>query len=105
MQRVREAPPEDAFEIAAVQVRSWQAAYRGLMPDDFLDRLKPEDRAGRYTLGSSNPADPQTLLALDEHERLLGFAAIAPSTSSQSMASCWRSTSTHRTGVAVSGWR
>ena len=43
------------------------------------DRLNPEDRARRYTLGSSNPADPQTLLAIDEYERLLGFAAVAPS--------------------------
>jgi GNAT superfamily N-acetyltransferase len=79
MQRVRDARPEDAAAIAAVHVRAWQAAYRGLMPDDFLDRLDPQDRAGRYTLGSSDPADPQTLLAVDKRERLLGFATIAPS--------------------------
>jgi GNAT superfamily N-acetyltransferase len=79
MQRVRDARAEDATAIAEVHVRAWQAAYRGLMPDEFLDRLDSQARAGRYTLGSRNPADPQTLLAIDEHERLLGFATIAPS--------------------------
>lgn len=34
--------------VARVHVRSWQVAYRGLIPDGYLDRLCPEDRAVRY---------------------------------------------------------
>ena len=64
--------------MAAVHVRSWQAAYRGLIADEFLDALRPEDRAARYTLGSTDPAAPRTFLAEEDGE-LLGFATIGPS--------------------------
>ncbi|MFA9429451.1 N-acetyltransferase family protein [Egicoccus sp. AB-alg2] len=36
---VREAEVGDAAAIAALQVRSWQAAYRGIVPDAVLDHL------------------------------------------------------------------
>ena len=39
MMTVREAQPRDAAEVAGVHVRSWQVAYRGLFPDDYLDGL------------------------------------------------------------------
>jgi ribosomal protein S18 acetylase RimI-like enzyme len=36
---VRQAEASDAPAIAALQVRSWRAAYRGIAPDAFLDDL------------------------------------------------------------------
>jgi ribosomal protein S18 acetylase RimI-like enzyme len=36
---LRHATPADAKAIATVHVRTWQAAYRGLVPQDFLDGL------------------------------------------------------------------
>jgi hypothetical protein len=36
---IRLATPDDAWPIAAVDVAGWQAAYRGLMPDDYQDGL------------------------------------------------------------------
>ena len=36
---IRRAAPLDAPGIAAVQTRSWRTAYRGLIPDAFLDGL------------------------------------------------------------------
>jgi hypothetical protein len=36
---VRPATPDDADAIASVHVRSWQAAYRGIVPDAMLDAL------------------------------------------------------------------
>jgi GNAT superfamily N-acetyltransferase len=36
---VRRATTADAHAIAAINVASWQAAYRGIMPDDFLDGM------------------------------------------------------------------
>ena len=41
---LRPAEPVDAIAVAHVHVRSWQVAYRTLMPDDYLDQLRPEDR-------------------------------------------------------------
>ena len=45
---VRPATLADATEIAVIHVRSWQAAYRGLMPQDYLDGLDPAARAARW---------------------------------------------------------
>jgi hypothetical protein len=36
---IRAARMEDVPQIAAVHVRSWQAAYRGLLPQAYLDGL------------------------------------------------------------------
>lgn len=78
MPTLRDATPEDALAVARVHVRSWQGAYRGLIADEFLDRLRPEDRAARYTLGDPDPAVPHTVLAEEEGE-LWGFATTGPS--------------------------
>jgi GNAT superfamily N-acetyltransferase len=41
---VRRAGAEEAMGIAIVHVRSWQAACRGLVPQDYLDSLDTEQR-------------------------------------------------------------
>ena len=43
MVELREATPADAPALAAVQVASWRAAYRGLMPDGVLAGLSVPD--------------------------------------------------------------
>jgi GNAT superfamily N-acetyltransferase len=85
---LRLAEPEDAMSVARVHVRSWQAAYRSLLPDDYLDQLRPEDRAQKYDFASSDALKPRTIVAVEEgliQERLIqggliqGFATTAPS--------------------------
>jgi len=41
----RPAQPDDAFSIATIHVRAWQNAYRGIVPDAFLDSLSIEQRS------------------------------------------------------------
>jgi GNAT superfamily N-acetyltransferase len=60
-----------------VHVRSWQAAYRGLIADEFLDSLQPEQRVDWYRFDPSTPADPQTTVAL-AGERIVGFSSLGP---------------------------
>jgi GNAT superfamily N-acetyltransferase len=79
---VRDALPTDAMDVAAVHVRSWQAGYRGLLPDSYLDALKPEDRASRYTFGLRGLDQPTTVVAL-EGRAIRGFAAIGPAQDAQ----------------------
>jgi len=74
---LRPAEPADADAVAGVHVRSWQVAYRGLLPDEYLDGLRPGDRASVYTFGSSDPAVPHTIVALDDGV-IVGFATTAP---------------------------
>ena len=63
--------------VARVHVRSWQAAYRGLLPDDYLDQLRPEDRAPKYTFGNPDPLTPWTVVA-GEKGSIYGFATTGP---------------------------
>jgi GNAT superfamily N-acetyltransferase len=74
---LREAEPGDALGVAQVHVRAWQLAYRGLLPDEYLDSLRPEDWAARYTLGSAHGTLPRTVVAL-ENDFICGFATTAP---------------------------
>jgi GNAT superfamily N-acetyltransferase len=76
--QMREARPADAMAVAKLHVRSWRAAYRGLLPEDFLDALRPEERASRYTFGSPDPGAPRTILAFLDGE-LAGFATVSRS--------------------------
>ncbi len=74
---LRPAEPNDAIAVARVHVRSWQAAYRTLLPDDYLDQLRPEDRAQKYHFSSLDPLQPHTIVAA-EAGVIHGFATTAP---------------------------
>jgi ribosomal protein S18 acetylase RimI-like enzyme len=75
---LRPEEPDDAIAVARVHVRSWQAAYRTLLPDDYLDQLRPEDRAQKYDFASLDPRKPRTIVATEEG-LIHGFATTAPS--------------------------
>lgn len=45
---IRSARLDDAFRIASIHVRAWQVAYRGIVPDEFLDALSVEQRHTRW---------------------------------------------------------
>jgi GNAT superfamily N-acetyltransferase len=74
---IRPARPEDALDVANVHVRSWQAGYRGLLPDAYLDALRAEDRAQRYDFATQDPTKPATLVAIGDGA-VRGFATTAP---------------------------
>jgi GNAT superfamily N-acetyltransferase len=74
---LRTAQPADAAEVARVHVSSWQVAYRGLLPDEYLDGLRPEERAERYTFGELGRRQPESIVAL-ERMTIRGFATTGP---------------------------
>lgn len=74
---LRPAEPADALAVARVHVRSWQSAYRDLLPGKYLDELRPEDRAQKYDFGSTDALHPHTIVAT-EGGVIHGFATTAP---------------------------
>lgn len=70
---LRPAVPDDALAVARVHVRAWQIGYRGLLPAGYLESLRAEDRAARYTFGRAD--GPRTTVAVDAGA-LVGFATI-----------------------------
>jgi GNAT superfamily N-acetyltransferase len=55
--KIIRATVDDVEDISYVHARSWQAAYSGIVPQDFLDEFTPEKRAelGRKVM----PARPE----------------------------------------------
>jgi len=76
--KIRRARPEDAHAIATVHVRSWKTAFSGLLPQDYLDALRPEDRLGQWQEALSSSPWPVVLVG-EEAGRVVGFVAVAPS--------------------------
>ena len=67
---VRPAKPEDSVAIGKIYCDSWKAAYKGIVPQDYLDSLTPEDR-------TINPAD---YLVLESEEGVVfGLANLGSS--------------------------
>ena len=77
--RIRPADGRDAAAIAAVQVHSWRAAYRGLLPQDELDGLDADKGSATWQriLAASQWPRSGTLVAEGE-DGVVGFAALSP---------------------------
>ena len=76
---VRLARPGDAAQIGLVHVRSWQRAYRGLLPQEYLDSLDPGRRAGDWKRWLEQPDSPRSAtLVIGTGARVDGFASVGP---------------------------
>jgi RimJ/RimL family protein N-acetyltransferase len=77
---VRPARVEDAAEIAAVHVASWQAGYRGLIPQDYLDGLDPDVWSTRRIrrLEQIDWSREGCLVVADDDGQLAGFTHVGP---------------------------
>jgi ribosomal protein S18 acetylase RimI-like enzyme len=75
--QVRPAQVEDAREIAEIHVRTWQVAYPGIVPAEYLASLSVEKYETMWH-GCIIAGKPQLLVAT-EADRLLGWVAFGPS--------------------------
>jgi len=73
---IRPALLQDAPEIAAVHIAAWRSAYKGIVPQAYLNVLSYEDRKNMWTdiLCRSNTASMR-FVAVDEHNSVIGFVA------------------------------
>ncbi|HKN51627.1 MAG TPA: GNAT family N-acetyltransferase [Amycolatopsis sp.] len=78
---VRPATVSDATAIGEINVLSWQAAYSGLLPDDFLRRLSAEARSRMWADVLGGPDRSGTVLVVETagaERHLAGFVAFGP---------------------------
>lgn len=73
--RLREAEPGDAAVCAAVHVRSWKATYRGMVPDEYLDALQPEDRLTAWQEWLAEPKERGCVLVVEVGSQIAGFGS------------------------------
>jgi ribosomal protein S18 acetylase RimI-like enzyme len=73
---VRRAVVDDAAPIAAVHVRTWQVAYRGLLPEELLGSLSLDQREEMWSLALTGEESPAVYVAVEEGA-VVGFCAVA----------------------------
>ena len=71
---IRLATALDADGVASVHVRSWQAAYRGHLPDNVLDGLSVQRRAGFWRSFIDARRSGEHLFVMAEEGAVVGFA-------------------------------
>lgn len=76
---IRAATPDDARAIAEVHVASWRHAYRGLLPDDYLETLSVDEREAQRLAWFADPTPRSGTLVADDAGRVVGFASFGPS--------------------------
>ncbi|MCW7539264.1 GNAT family N-acetyltransferase [Aquabacterium sp. A7-Y] len=106
--QVRPATPRDAKAIAEIHVAAWQAAYKGLMPDEHLAGLSVEKRQA-FWREAIEIFEPQVHVAT-EGDRVVGFVGFdrsrdagTPSTTGEIWA-LYAAPSHWGTGVGLALW-
>lgn len=73
---IRCATELDAYAIANIHVLSWQAIYKGLMPDHVLDNLDVEKRFNEWRKRLFEGVD---VWVAEDGNNCIGFISICPS--------------------------
>jgi ribosomal protein S18 acetylase RimI-like enzyme len=82
---VRRATIEDSGAIAEIHVRSWQAAYRDIVPPAFLDSLSVEQRERGWRQRLER--DTSGTSVLEERGEVLGWVNAGPSRDADALSS------------------
>jgi GNAT superfamily N-acetyltransferase len=80
---IRRAAAGDEEALAHVHVRSWQTAYRGILPDEFLAQMSVEGRVERWRERIASPGKGEfSFIAMVAGEtsgpRIVGFSGGGP---------------------------
>ncbi|UJL47350.1 GNAT family N-acetyltransferase [Virgibacillus sp. NKC19-16] len=68
---IRKATKSDAQHIAKVHVDSWRTTYKGILPDEFLQKLSYDQRT---KLWESNVTEQNVYVAENEEGEIVGFS-------------------------------
>ena len=71
---IRSARVEDAHAVAAVRVASWRWAYRGIVPDAYLDGLTEAESEESWRAVAAGEQPGAELLVCEVAGGVVGFA-------------------------------
>ena len=73
--RIRKAAPEDAGKLGLIHVKTWQEAYKGIVPEEKLNNMSPDNSAEffRENLGDDENIE---VGVVEIEKELAGFITI-----------------------------
>ncbi len=74
---IRPATPADAAAIARIHVATWQATYKGIVPEAYLSSLSGPDFTTRWSEWLHGDTSIPICVA-EKQQALIGFAAGGP---------------------------
>jgi len=85
--QTRQAWPDDASAIAGVHVRSWQAAFAGLVPQHYLDAMDPSREESEWKTRIAETRWPSSgVLVAETKAGIVGFAGFGSSQETSAIA-------------------
>ena len=68
---VRKSRLSDLEQIALIHVKSWETAFKGLMPERYINNYTLEDRNAEWlsVLGSGS----ESVIVAEDNNKLVGF--------------------------------
>lgn len=82
---IRPATAADAAAIAGLHQRSWRSAYRGLLPDSYLDGAAGTELAARWSKAFTKDEPRRVILVAMMPDGVVGFVAAWPDTSQRAL--------------------
>lgn len=76
---VRTAQFQDANDLGAIHVRSWQKAYSGLIPQDYLDKLTISERQMMWVKELAAPQRDKKIFVIETENKVKGFIVFGTS--------------------------
>lgn len=70
---IREMRVEDAKDVALIHTQAWQSAYKGIVPQKFLDEIDLKKRQDNWAKGIENDPTLIRLVATNDYGKVLGF--------------------------------
>lgn len=78
---LRPALTRDAAGIARVHVETWQSAYAGVVPTDYLARMTVGRSSAQWHRAAAQATKGNDLMVAELDEEIIGFIAFGPSRS------------------------
>lgn len=76
---IRDAAPDDAKQIATIHVKTWQCAYKGQIPDSYLDNLSIDKRTEGWKEQIKNAKEIDHIFVAEINGRIVGWCTAGKS--------------------------